>query len=145
MEGALRGGAGAVDGDLKPIEFFVRQVFRRIRFEIGAAAETPGGVDDFAGEGLFESRVRREFGEVVGFELIKEVLFFGVDKVGDREQTKFGGVSGNGGVLAFGGDRTGGDFSAFCRLARIWAGVDIASKRLPRRLLRRLSASCWNH
>ena len=54
VEGALGGGAGAVDGDLEAVEFFVGQIVRRGDLEIGATAETPGGVDDFAGEGLFE-------------------------------------------------------------------------------------------
>ena len=109
VEGALGGGAGAVDGDLKAVEFFVGQVFRRSDFERGAAAETPGGVDDFAGEGLFERRIGREFGEVAGFEFIKDVLFFGADEIGDGEETEFGCVLRDAGS-AFGRDRAGGVF-----------------------------------
>jgi len=85
VEGALGGGAGAVDRDLEAIEFFVRQIFGRRGFEISAAAEAPGGVDDFTGEGLFERRVGREFGDVAGFEVIEDVLLFGADEIGDGE------------------------------------------------------------
>jgi hypothetical protein len=68
VECALGGGAGAVDGGLEPVEFFVRQVFGRSDFETGAAAEMPCGMDDFLSEGVFERRGGREFGEMAGFE-----------------------------------------------------------------------------
>ena len=87
VECALGGGAGAVDGDLETVEFFIGQVFRRSDFEIRAAAEAPGGVDDFAGEGLFERGRGREFGHVAGLEVTKDVLFFGAYEVGDGEET----------------------------------------------------------
>jgi hypothetical protein len=86
VEGALSGGAGSVDGDLQAIEFLVVQVFRRTDFKVGAAAETPGGVDDFASEGLLQRRIGREFIQVIGLELIEYVLFFGTDEVGDGKK-----------------------------------------------------------
>ena len=90
--GTLGGGAGAVDRDLKAIEFFAGQVFGRSDFERGAAAEAPCGMDDFAGEGLFERGAGREFGEVAGFEFVKCVLLFGADEVGNRKEAEFRGV-----------------------------------------------------
>jgi len=90
VEGALRGGAGAVDGGLEAVEFFVRQVLRWRDFKIGAAAEAPCGVNNFTSEGLFERRVGREFGEIAGLEFTKDVLFFGANEIGDREQPEFG-------------------------------------------------------
>ena len=109
VEGALRGGAGAVDGSLQAIEFFVRQIFRRIRFEIGAAAEAPGRVDDFASEGLFERRVGREFGEIAGLEFIKYVPLFGTDEIRHRKETKFRRILGYTGFTR-GRDRAMGPF-----------------------------------
>jgi len=41
VEGALGGGAGAVDRDLEAVEFFVRQIIGRRDFEVGATAESP--------------------------------------------------------------------------------------------------------
>ena len=109
VERALGGGTGAVNGDLEAVEFFVRQVFGRSDFEIGAAAETPRGVDDFAGEGLFERRIGREFGEIAGLEFIKDALFFGTDEVGDREKTELRSVLRDAGS-AWARDRAGGPF-----------------------------------
>ncbi len=121
MERALCGGAGAVDGDLQAVELFVREVFRRRDFQISATAEAPGGVDDFAGEGLFERSCGREFGEVAGFELIKDVALCGTDEVGDGKETKFrcilrdtgaalgrGRAEGQFGILPIGQDLSGG-------------------------------------
>ena len=109
MEGALGGGAGAVDRDLKAVEFFVRQIIRRGDFETGATAKTPGSVDDFAGEGLFERRVGREFGEIAGLEFVKDMLLFRADEICDREQAEFSSVLRNAGS-AFGRDRAVGPF-----------------------------------
>jgi hypothetical protein len=109
VEGALGGGAGAIDRGLQAIEFFVRQVFRRTDFERGAAAETPGGLDDFAGEGLFERRGGREFGYIARFELVKDVLLFGANEVGNREETEFDRILRDTG-FAFGGNGAGGPF-----------------------------------
>jgi len=109
MEGALGGGAGAVDRDLKAVEFFVRQIIRRRDFETGATAKTPGRVNDFAGEGLFERRVGSEFGEIAGLEFIKGVALFGADEIRDREQTEFSGVLGYP-DFTFGRDRAMGPF-----------------------------------
>ena len=121
VEGALGGGACTIDRGLKAVEFFVGEVFRGSNFEIGATAETPGGVDDLAGEGLFERRRGREFGEVAGFEFSKDVLFFGANEVGDRKETKLScvlrdagfacgrdGADGPFGVLPIGQDLGGG-------------------------------------
>jgi hypothetical protein len=97
VKSALGGGSGAVDGGLEAVERFVVQIFRRHCFEIGAAAETPGGVDDFAGEGVLERGGGREFGQVAGFEVIKDVALFGADEVRDGEEAEFGGVLGDAG------------------------------------------------
>jgi len=110
MEGALRGGAGAVDGGLKAVEFFVAQIIRRGDFEIGAAAEAPCGMDDFAGERLLERRVGRQFGEIAGLEFIEDVTLFGADEIRDREQSKFRRILRDAGA-AFGRDRAVGPFS----------------------------------
>jgi hypothetical protein len=109
VEGALGGGAGAIDRGLQAIEFFVRQVFRRTDFERGAAAETPGGLDGFVGEGLFERRGGREFGYIARFELVKDVLLFGANEVGNREETEFDRILRDTG-FAFGGNGAGGPF-----------------------------------
>jgi len=92
VEGALGGGTGAVDGDLEAVEFFVRQVFRWSDFQVSATAETPGGVDDLAGKGLFERRIGRQFQEIAGFEFVKDILFFPTNKVRDGEEPEFGRV-----------------------------------------------------
>ncbi len=92
VEGALGGGAGAVDRGLEAVEVLVTEVFRRGDFQIGAAAKTPCGVDDFAGEGLFKRCYRREFGHVAGLEAFKDVLFFGTHEIRDGEETEFDGV-----------------------------------------------------
>jgi len=109
MEGALRGRTGAIDRDLKAVEFFVGQAFRRRHFEIRATTEAPCGVDDFAGKRLFERRGGREFCEIAGFEVIEDVVLFGADEIGDGEQAEFGGVFG---YLSFtcGRDRAVGPF-----------------------------------
>ena len=104
MEGALGRGAGAVDRDLETIEFVVGQVFRGSDFERGAAAETPGGMNDFAGESLFERGIGREFGDIAGLEFIKDVLFFRADEICDGKETEFCGILRNAGS-AFGRDR----------------------------------------
>ena len=91
-EGRARISQNATKFGLFSVANFVRQVFRRSDFEIGTAAKSPGGVDDFPGEGLFERRVGREFGEVAGFELIKDVAFFGVDEIRNRKKTESGRV-----------------------------------------------------
>ena len=109
MKCALCGGVGAIDGDLKAVEFFAGQVFRRSDFQTGAAAETPSGMDDFAGEGLFKRRRGNEFGEIAGFELIKDVLLFGADEISDGKETAFGSVVGDAG-FSFDSDRAVGDF-----------------------------------
>jgi hypothetical protein len=109
MKRALGRRAGAVDRDLEAVEFFVRHIFRGSRFDRGAAAETPGGVDDFSGEGLFERRRGREFRKVARFELIEDVLLFGADEAGDGEQAESGCVLGDSG-LAFGRNGAGGPF-----------------------------------
>jgi len=109
VEGALSGGAGTVDRDLEAVDFFFRQVFGRRDFEIGATAETPCGVDNLAGEGLFERRVGRELGEIAGLEFIKDALFFGTDEIGDREKTESGCVLRHPGA-AFGRDGAVGPF-----------------------------------
>jgi len=92
MESALSGGAGAVDGGLEAVEFFVGQVLRRGDFETCAAAESPCGMDDLAGESLFERRYGREFGEIAGLEFTKDVLLFRADEIRDGEEAKFGCV-----------------------------------------------------
>ena len=107
VEGALGCRAGAVDRDLEAVEFFVGEIFGGSDLERGAAAEAPGGMDDFAGESLLERRCRGEFGHVAGLELIKDVLFAGADEVGDREQAMFGCVLRDAGA-AFGRDRAAG-------------------------------------
>ena len=109
VEGALRGGASAVNGELEPIEFFFSQILRWSNFEIGAAAEAPCGVDNFASEGLFERRVRREFREITGLELIKDALFFRADEVRDGKEPELGCVLGYPG-FTFGRDRAMGPF-----------------------------------
>jgi hypothetical protein len=109
MESTLRGGAGAINRDLEAIERFFVDVLRRSGFERGAAAQTPRGLDDFTGEGLFERRDGREFGQVAALELIKDVLFFGADEVGDRKKSEFDGVLGNAG-FTFGRDGADGPF-----------------------------------
>ena len=106
MESALSGGAGAVDGGLEAVEFFVGQVLRRGDFETCAAAESPCGMDDLAGESLFERRRWREFGDVAGLELVEYVLFFRADEIRDGEETKFGRILQNA-SLAGGRDRAG--------------------------------------
>jgi len=109
VEGALGCRAGAIDRDLETVDFFVRQILGWSYFEIGAAPQTPGGMNDFASEGLFERRVGREFSEIAGFELIKDVAFFGADEVRDREETEFGGILRDAGS-PFGRDRAVGSF-----------------------------------
>jgi len=66
-------------------------------------------MDDFAGEGLFERLVGREFGEITGLELSKDALLFGADEVGDGKETEFGCVLRDAGFPC-GRDRTGGLF-----------------------------------
>ena len=106
MEGALGGGAGAVDGGLKAVEFFVGQVLRRRYFETGATTEAPCGLNDLAGEGLLERGRGREFGEVAGLEFIKDVLLFRADEIRNGEETRFGCVLRNA-SLTCGRDRAG--------------------------------------
>ena len=109
VERALGGGASAIDRGLEAVERFVVEILRGSNFEIGAAAETPGGMDDFACEGLFEGRTGREFNNVARFELIKDVLLFRADEVGDGKETEFGCILRDAGA-AFGRDRAGGLF-----------------------------------
>jgi hypothetical protein len=144
VEGAVRGGAGAVDGDLETVKGFVIQIFRRHGFEIRATTQAPGGLDDFSGERPLERRVWREFGEIAGLELIKDVLFFGADEIRDREETAlfFGRAQRQPewwlcASVAFCETRavsetvTGPwDLSAFRRLAGIRAGVAILSPNI---------------
>jgi hypothetical protein len=133
VQGALSSGPCAVDRDLKALELFVRHAFRRSDFERGATAKTPGGLDDFAGKGLFERSEGREFGHVAGFELRKDVLFFRADEVDDGEQTEFGCILRDAGFTC-GRDGAGGLFG-IQPIGQDPGGaghVGVSGKRIPR-------------
>jgi hypothetical protein len=129
VKSALRRGAGAIDGDLKAVEFFAGHFLRRSDFEIGAAAETPGGMDDFARESLLERRGRREFGETAGFELIEMVCSSGRTKFAAEKRPN---LTAFWEMRAFPSAVTGPrDFSAFRRFARIRAGLPFQIRICP--------------
>ena len=139
MEGALGGGAGPVDGHLEAVEFFVCQIIGRRDFEVGATAETPGGVDDFAGEGLFERRFCREFDEISGFELIKDVLLFGTNEISNRKEAESGCVLRNPG-FTFDRDRAVGPFGV------LPSGQDLSGGRHGSVILAQASSGvCVSH
>ena len=94
-------GAGAIDGLLGAVV-----VLGHGGFEGGAAAKSPGGVDDFGGEGVFEGSVGREVGLVGGAEFGVDVGFGGGDEVGGGEESGRDGVAGGAG-FTFGRCRAG--------------------------------------
>jgi hypothetical protein len=59
---------------------FLTGSIRRLGFDSGAAAEAPGGMDDFAGESLFEESFRGKLGGVGGAETLEKFLFFGANE-----------------------------------------------------------------
>jgi hypothetical protein len=134
VERALGGGAGAIDEGLKPVEILVRHVFRRSRFEAGATAETPGGLDDFASEGLFERRGGRKLGHIAALDSVKMSC--------SSVRTKFA-TEKRPSLVTFWDTRAlpsavKGPWgrSAFSRLARIWAVLDCKKARITDRLQR---------
>ena len=142
VECALGGRASAVDGGLQAIEFFFSQILRRSNFDIGAAAQAPCGVDDFASEGLFERRVGRQFGEISGFELTEDVPLFGTDEVGDGKQPELSGILRNAGfacgrdsamgpfgILPIGQDLSGAGRMSYCARSIAAASRTLSSNR----------------
>ena len=86
VEAAQSGGAGAIDGLLERVENridhgIVGQGRNEPILNGGAAAETPGGVDDFSGKSFLDGAFGREFGLEAVAEFRVEVLFAGMDEV----------------------------------------------------------------
>ena len=86
---------------------FVLVVFEiHAGFDGGAAAETPGSVEDFCGQGLFDCAYRDEICLVGVAEFGVNVLFVGADEVSAGKKARGQGVSRDF-RFAFGRDRAG--------------------------------------
>lgn len=106
-------GAGAVDGLLDVGEGGVRHGVELGLSHTGlndrTAAETPGGVDHFGGERLFERSLRGEFLLEVPAEIMAEGFVFREHEIRGRVNAEGDGVAGGAG-FAFFGARPGGGF-----------------------------------
>ena len=105
---ALGIGAGRFHG-IRDVVFSVVETEYQARFDLAAAAETPGGALDFFDEDFFEDADGGEFVEERGVERRVGALFAGADEVAG-EEAENDGVFGRPGA-AFGGARSGGGLS----------------------------------
>ena len=115
--------AGAVDGGLDFVQAgveggvggvflsFFRDgegFFDQVGFDVGAAAETPGGAEDFDGVGAFESVLGVEAIPERGGEFAVFGFLVGEDEVASGEEVEFAGVLGRRGFSGFGAGASGG-------------------------------------
>src|ERR1700735_836063 len=95
------GGGGRVEHGIEAALGFER------RFGRGAAAETPGGMDDFRGESGFHGALRRELLLEILAEGLVERFFLGANNVARGVEPERGRVAGYA-RFAFGGTGSGG-------------------------------------
>ena len=90
---ALRAGSGSIDRSLDVGEDWVFGSTLHFRLGDGAAAKTPGGVDDFGGQGLLERAVGAEILLKAMAEEFIGVDFVRTDEVGSRIDAEGDGIT----------------------------------------------------
>ena len=88
------------------VEAGFEKPIKQAGFDAGATLETPGGADDFDGEGFLEGALGKEIAPETGADCLVFRFLFGTDEAVHREEAELEGVAGGTG-FAFGGDGSG--------------------------------------